>query len=87
MTDKERLDGLREFLTDLKDGIADVMAEISDEGNDDDVVPIEKATRFMDYSNFLLVIIHCLEIIDDVDYRVDEMVQMIGEILGEEDDE
>ena len=87
MSDKERLDMLREFLMDLKDGIADVMAEISGEGNGDDVVPIEKATRFMDYNNFLLAIMYCLEIIDDVDYRLDEIVKMVGEILGEEDGE
>ena len=86
MTDKEKLEILREFLMDLKDSIADMMVQIADSGEDDEVVPIEKATKFMDYSNFLLVIMHCLEIIDNVDYRVDEMMQMIGEILAEDDE-
>lgn len=82
MTDKEKLEKLREFLMDQKDDIADVMVQIASGGEDDDIVPIAQATKFMDYSLLLLVIMRCMEIIDDADYRVEQMVSGIDEILG-----
>ena len=82
MSETKRLEELRGFLMDLKDSIADTMVQISDEGEGEDVVPIDKAVKFMDYNLFLLVIVHCLEIIDDTDYHVEQMASKIDEILG-----
>ena len=80
MNETERLKQLRGFLMDLKDSIADTMEQISDEG--EGVMTSEAAIRFTDYNLFLLVILHCLEIIDDTDYRVEQMAAEINEILG-----
>lgn len=87
MTDKEKLEKLREFLTDQKGAIADVMVQIADSGEGDDIVPIEKATKFMDYSLLTLVIMRCMEIIDDKDYKVREMMKEIDEMFASEDDD
>lgn len=86
MTDKEKLERLREFLTDQKDAIADVMVQIADSGEGDDIVPIAQATKFMDYNLLLLVIMHCMEIIDDKDYKVWEIVEKIDELFAEDDE-
>ena len=82
MSETERINELRGFLMDLKDSIADTMVQISDEGEGEDFVPTDKAVKFMDYNLFLLVILHCLEIIDDTDYQVEQMALKIDEILG-----
>lgn len=84
MSETKKLEELRGFLMDLKDCIVDMMVQISDGGEG---VPTDKAViRFMDYNLFLLVILHCLEIIDNTDYRVEQMVSEmaseIDEILG-----
>ena len=86
MTDKEKLERLREFLMEQKGAIADVMVQIANGGEGDDIVPIEKATKFMDYNLLLLVIMRCMEIIDDKDYKVWEIVEKIDELFAEDDE-